>query len=93
MKYDLIHTLEFHEWLSDQTPKTEALVLARLSRIEHEGHFGWSKVLGDGLVELKWIHGLRVYFIRISKNKLKILIGGTKHGQEKDIRRARRMLY
>lgn len=91
MKYSIEKTIEFDEWLSSLSAKNEALVLARLARIRDEGHFGLYRVLGDGLVELKWKNGFRVYFIRASINKIRILIGGSKNDQEKDIKKARRM--
>jgi putative addiction module killer protein len=91
MTYTIETTDAFEDWLSSLSAKDEALVLARLARIQDNGHFGLYKVLQDGLVELKWKNGFRVYFIKVSKNKIRILLGGTKHGQEKDIKKAKRM--
>lgn len=91
MKYTIEKTEEFDDWLSDLSAKNEALVRSRLVKIRDEGYFGWYKILGDGLVELKWKNGLRVYFIRTGQTKIRILLGGSKNGQKKDIERARGM--
>lgn len=90
MTYELEQTEEFEDWLFTLSAKNEALVRARLARLS-EGHLGMFRILEGGLTELKWKSGLRVYFIRISKNKVRILLGGTKHGQKKDIEKARKM--
>ena len=91
MQYSIEKTEDFDEWLSSLSAKNEALVRSRLARIRDEGHFGWYRVLGDGLVELKWKSGLRVYFIRTGQNKVRVLFGGSKDDQKKDIKRARGM--
>ena len=88
MQYTLITTREFDHWLDTLSAKAKSLVLNRLRLLE-QGHMGLYRVLGEGLVELKWKNGLRVYFIRIEARKLKILLGGDKHGQNKDIQKAR----
>lgn len=90
MNYSIAQTQEFNDWLSSLPAKQQALVHARLARLE-EGHLGLYRVLGDGLVELKWKNGLRVYFIRTSKSSIKCLLGGSKNGQKKDIQKARGM--
>lgn len=91
MKYAIEKTEAFEDWLSSLSPKNEALVLTRLAKIRDEGHFGVYKGLGDGLIELKWKNGLRVYFIRVGQNKIITLLGGLKNDQKKDIAQARGM--
>ena len=76
-------TLEFAVWLEKQDPRTAALVEMRLDRIQTHAHFGKSRALGDGLFELKWDGGLRVYFGYIALadgNAVLMLLGGTKNG-------------
>ncbi len=53
MKYAIEKSEEFDEWLSSLSAKNEGLVRSRLTNIRDEGHFGWYRVLGDGLTELK----------------------------------------
>jgi putative addiction module killer protein len=86
---------EFLEWLTRLSPKTRAQVNARLLRIQESGHFGDARYLGDGLAELRWKSGTRVYFSRIEDPQGKsvlLILGGTKHGQNKDITKARILL-
>jgi putative addiction module killer protein len=63
----------------------------RLDRILGTGHFGTYNFF-DEIIELKWKSGLRIYTARIGKNKIAILNGGTKNGQQKDIKKAKKIL-
>lgn len=77
------------------SPKNRAQVDARLLRIQEFGHFGDARYLGDGLAELRWQNGRRVYFSKIEDPPGKavlLILGGTKHGQDKDISKARVLL-
>ncbi len=51
-------------------------------------------MLGDGLFELKWKNGLRVYFgyVEMNGRAALVLLGGEKHGQNRDIAKARGIL-
>lgn len=53
---------EFEKWLTQETAKSQLQIEGRLKRIRDDGHFGESRDLGDGLAELKWKNGRRVYF-------------------------------
>lgn len=70
----------------------KGLVRARFSRIEVSAHFGTVKPVGDGVSELKWKNGTRVYFAYLERKKIIILLGGTKNGQEKDIKKAKSLI-
>lgn len=85
-------TLEFEQWLSGEAPKIQALVESRVFRIENYDHFGDAKNLGDGLAELRWKNGLRVYFARIGQRMVLLLHGGRKNDQKNDIKKARILL-
>jgi putative addiction module killer protein len=85
-------TSEFEEWYEGLRDKEQMLIDARLQRIENAGHFGDAKYLGDGLAELRWKNGWRVYFFKESLVGIILLIGGSKNAQEKDIQRARLLL-
>jgi len=80
---------EYLEWLHSLTKKEQAKVQARISRIENDEHFGVVKNLGEGLAELKWTNGWRVYFVSIGHKKILLINGGHKNEQEKDIKKAR----
>ena len=85
----VIRTTEFEGWLTGKPAKIQALVESRVFRIEHYDHFGDAKHLGEGLAELRWKNGLRVYFARIGNRAILLLHGGEKNDQKNDIKKAR----
>ncbi len=84
-------TPEFKQWFSKLPEKTQIIINARLQRIEHDSHFGTVNIF-DGLIELKWKTGLRVYTHRMGQRLLIVLLGGNKNGQSKGIRQAKKIL-
>lgn len=85
----VIRSTEFERWLAAESAKIQALVESRVYRIEHYDHFGDAKHLGDGLSELRWKNGLRVYFARVGQRMVLLLHGGGKNDQKNDIKKAR----
>ncbi len=85
-------TIEFETWYQSLREKEQTQIDARLQRIENAGHFGDAKYLGDGLAELRWKNGWRIYFFKESLTGIVLIIGGSKNAQEKDIQRARLLL-
>ena len=49
---------------------------ARLERIQAQSHFGDAKSLGDGLAELRWKNGWRIYFFKEGRDMVVLLVGG-----------------
>lgn len=92
MEFNLVTTSEFSKWFDVQTEKIKGLVRARFSRIETSGHFGIVNSVGDGVFELKWKIGLRVYFAYLDRKRIVVLLGGTKGGQKADIKKAKSLL-
>ena len=85
-------TEEFGRWYSSLRDTEQTRVDARLDHMT-AGYFGCSRSLGDGLFELKWNNGMRVYF---SRKKIKdidtiVLWGGFKGTQKADISKARKL--
>lgn len=91
--FELKKTLEYELWFLNQTPKFQAQVEKRLSNIKNFGYFGHLKNLGDGLAEIKFNSGDRIYFAKTSLNEITLLLGGNKNGQSKDIKKAKNFLY
>lgn len=85
-------TDEFNEWFETLTIKERAQVDSRFQRIEQYEHFGDARDLGEGLAELRWANGRRVYFTRILDQDgflVLVILGGIKNAQKKDIKQAR----
>ncbi len=85
-------TTEFNSWYDTLRVKEQAQIDARLNRIERYDHFGDAKDLGNGLAELRWSNGRRIYFTRIVDDKgnvVLLVIGGLKNAQKKGIKQAR----
>ena len=82
-------TQDFDDWFVELNTKEQSQVLARLDRIKAYEHFGDAKNLGNGLCELRWKNGWRVYFIAGKTDTIILLMGGHKNEQEKNIKKAR----
>ena len=86
-------TPEFNKWFEKQPEKAKAQIDARLKNIELHNYFGDHKSLDEGLLELRWRNGRRVYYALVLKEELTlVLIGGLKNAQKKDIQKARKIL-
>ena len=57
--YKILKTAEFQGWLNRLPAKSKSIVLARLDMLAI-GHFGDHKRF-DGLFELRWMNGTRLY--------------------------------
>jgi putative addiction module killer protein len=86
---EVLRTNEFDKWLSKQPPKTRAIIIARLDLLSL-GHFGDHKRF-DGLIELRWRVGTRVYSFIWGDAIVVALNGGNKNGQEFDIKKAKKI--
>jgi len=91
MRWEIYKTSEYMKWFETLHKDRQAQVVFRLQKITTEGYLGNSKALGCGLFELKFNDGMRVYFCFSGKQIILLLIGGDKHGQKKDIQKARKL--
>lgn len=89
MRYEILKTAEFEAWLAELQPKTRIIVLARLDHVSL-GHFGDHKRF-EGLIELRWKNGTRVYSFLWGQAVVVALYGGNKNGQERDIKKAKKI--
>ena len=90
-KVRIIKTVAFHEWFQQQSDKTQLIINARIQRIELDGHWGTINRF-DSLIELKWKSGIRIYTHLVKGRVVIILLGGNKNGQNKDIKKAKKLL-
>ena len=85
----ILKTPEFIAWLNKQAPKTKAIITARLDMLSL-GHFGDHKRF-EGLIELRWKNGTRVYSFMWGHTIVVALNGGNKNGQDRDIKKAKKI--
>ncbi|SHO61838.1 type II toxin-antitoxin system RelE/ParE family toxin [Algoriphagus zhangzhouensis] len=90
--YFIEKTTEFDKWLRKlKDIRGKAKILFRIQKIEHQGHFGDCKSVGDGISELRihYAKGYRVYFKEKEGKVIILLIGGDKSSQQNDIKKAK----
>ncbi len=92
MQLQIERTSEFMEWFESLNLKDQMQIDSRIQRIRDHAHFGDAKNLGDGLAELRWKNGRRVYFSKTGPVVILLLNGGLKNAQKKDIQKARLLL-
>ncbi len=92
MKYRVFRTEEFSDWLETQPPKSKTQIEKRIMRIQHNGHFGTINGVEDGVFELKWKDGRRVYYVYLQDKDVLLLLGGNKNGQSYAINQAKKIL-
>lgn len=85
-------TEEFTRWLNRESDHTYRVVRARLEKVKMTGHLGDFKHIEKSMFELRWQNGTRVYFSRQGVSEILVLLGGSKHGQQKDIQKAKKLL-
>ncbi len=79
----------FAEWLSRIPASHATRVTEVLYRME-QGNFGDHKSVGEGVMERRIGNpAMRLYFGRDGKELVILLVGGTKHRQDKDIAKAK----
>ena len=93
MNYEIQTTDVFDKWSEKLKDRQAAITIAiRLVRVAN-GHFGDTKIIGDGVSELRIVvgPGYRIYFT-IRNNEIVILLcGGDKSTQQRDIENAKQL--
>lgn len=92
MKFTVHYHQLYEFWLDTQTEKSKAQIEKRLDMIRLDGHFGHIRNLGDDLHEIKFNDGRRIYYTIIPINNVILILGGSKNGQDSDIRKAKNSL-
>jgi putative addiction module killer protein len=81
----------YSEWLEGLgDKKTKGIIRARLNRVRL-GNFGDCKPVGEEVFEFRIDRGpgFRLYFGKEGKEIVILLSGGTKKGQDRDIKKAK----
>jgi len=84
----------FKEWYKKLDTRLQMKILARLEAVQ-QGNLGEHKFLSDGVSELKFRDGIRIYYSEINKVIVLLLCGGgknTKRDQNRDIEKAKELL-
>ena len=92
MRYRVLRTIEFNDWLGAESLKSQVQIEKRISNIEVDGHFGIINDVGNHVFELKWKNGRRIYYVHLVKENILLLLGGNKNGQNYDISKAKKIL-
>lgn len=91
MGYKILTTIEYDEWIDEQTARSRVQIADRLDKIEDVGYFGDHKVVRKSIFELRWKNGRRIYYTLIPSEQVLLLLGGNKNGQSKDINQAEKI--
>lgn len=73
--------------------RAKAKIFFRLQKLEYQEHFGDSKPIGNGIIELKinYEKGYPIYFKENEGKIIILLIGGDKSSQQKDTEKAKEL--
>jgi putative addiction module killer protein len=91
MKYRILVTSEFEEWLEEEPAKSRVQIAKRIENVREEGPFGDYKQVRDHVWEFRWENGRRIYYSLIPVSQVLLLLGGNKNGQTKDINQAEKI--
>ena len=91
MKFKILATDEFEDWLEREPAKARVQIAKRIAHIKDEGYFGDHKQVRDHIEELRWDNGRRIYYTMIPVKQVLLLLGGNKNGQTKDINQAEKI--
>lgn len=89
--YSILKTDEFNDWLSSlRDAKGKARILARIRSAEL-GNLGDSEPVGEGVSEMRIQYGpgYRLYYKKVGKVLIILLLGGDKSSQKRDIKKAK----
>ena len=64
---EVLTTKEFDEWYESLEYGNKVQLDARITKIKESGHLGDWKYLDNGIAELRWKNGRRVYFAKVGK--------------------------
>ena len=87
----LNNKIPYLEWYNSLDKSLRLIVDKRLSKVER-GLYGTNRQLSEGLFELKFDNGLRIYYTEIDNTIVLLFTGGNKSKQSKDIDTATKYL-
>jgi putative addiction module killer protein len=78
----------FLEWMETLEKSRRDIIKSRIWRVG-SGNYGDYKSVGEGVLELRFHQGYRIYFTEKGNTIVILLCGGDKSSQEKDIAQAK----
>lgn len=86
-------TKEFSVWLDKVSEPAKGIITFKIDAVT-QGHFGNCKGVGGGVSEIRVDigPGYRIYFSIQNKTLFLLLLGGDKRSQDKDIKKAKKIL-
>ncbi|MCP4481757.1 MAG: type II toxin-antitoxin system RelE/ParE family toxin [bacterium] len=81
--------IPFLDFFSKLDNTYKVIIQKRLRRIEKKEHFGKTKSLKEGIFELKFDNGIRIYYGQDGDILVLILFGSGKDDQQKGIKKAK----
>ncbi len=79
----------FKTWIEKQEIVDKKIILNRIRRLS-DGNYGDYKSISNGILELRFKQGFRIYFTEVNNNNIILLFcGGNKSSQKKDIEKAK----
>lgn len=87
MEFQIQQTAVFERWLLNLRDLRARISIARRIDRAAQGNFGDTRVLGDGLSELRvdFGPGYRVYYMQRGSEIILLMLGGDKSTQRQDI--------
>ncbi|MDP1880719.1 MAG: hypothetical protein Q8K60_07250 [Parachlamydiaceae bacterium] len=74
MKYKILITEEFEDWLEEETARSRVQIAKRIENIQEDGHFGDHKQVKNKVWELRWENGRRIYYSFIPTTQVLLLL-------------------
>jgi putative addiction module killer protein len=76
------------KWILECEKTNIAIIFERIRRVG-DGNYGDCKPIGNGVSELRFKQGFRIYFTQANNSTLLLLCGGDKSTQKNDIKIAK----
>ena len=78
----------FIEWFNKQEKFNIDIINKRLIKVKN-GNYGDYKSISNGILELRFKQGFRIYFTEVNNTIVLLFCGGNKSSQKKDIEKAK----
>ena len=81
----------YYKWFKKLDNNIKIKIFNRIKDIKEKGYYGAVEPVGDGVFELKFDTGIRIYFGEYKNEIVLLLNGGNKKNQQKDIDKSKEL--